>query len=206
VQCGIVAGLAFGAVLANDARAQGRANSLRDGAWALQFSIPGDWNLSDFSGGIAIKRHFSPKGALRLSVSGAGNTVSGSSSDELQTRELNTDGYEVSIVATYQRYINPGSAANLFWGVGPFVSLEGSTSDNGETTWEEASRYGVGLSGIIGIEWFATEMISFHSEYVGNGGYTHQESKRTGNTPIESELSGWFLNAGGVQFGLSVYF
>ena len=202
------------AALASPAAAE-RENSLRDGAWALQFSINGGdfFSLSSFAGGVSVKHHFTPKSAIRAGVSfdAAGWTDSGSGA------ESESDDRGISLSTIYQRYVNPSADANLYWGVGPYVRYddlvqEGQPSDSLTIVYENES-WATGLFVVLGVEWFAAKVISLHAEYEAAAGYrwTGQSSeyKRLGESPVRDvrESDGWNIRAGSaVRFGLSVYF
>lgn len=145
------------AALASPAAAE-RENSLRDGAWALQFSINGGdfFSLSSFAGGVSVKHHFSPKSAIRA---GASFGVSSGSATSSSGREGEGDNRAVSLSTLYQRYVNPTADANLYWGVGPYVRYEDGVQEaqagDSLTTVSESESWGTGLSVVLGVEWFA---------------------------------------------------
>jgi hypothetical protein len=187
-----------------------RENSLRDGAWALQFSINGGdfFSLSSFAGGVSVKRHFTPKSAVRAGVSfdAEGSTYGAQESD--------SRGVSLSIL--YQRYVNPTADANLYWGVGPSGRFDDDVQETHRdslTTVNESELWSAGLSGVVGVEWFAARVISLHAEYEAAARYTwvgeSTEYNRLGESPVRStrESEGWSIGAGStVRFGLSVYF
>ena len=193
--------------------AQDRENSLRGGAWAIQFAITGDFTLGEFAGGVSLKRQFSSKSAVRIGLEGRGATSTQEFSDSPFQAEVN--GYGVTFASFYQRYINPSAEANFYWGVGPLVGYDRTTresrDDSVKVTSEDTST-ALGLAGIVGIEWFATRVISFHAEYDATATFRREEEvnrlERTGFPTDEESRTRevWGFNSSNVRFGLSVYF
>ena len=196
----------------------GRANSLRAGAWALQFSINGQLlSVREFSGGVSLKRQFSSKNAIRLGVGASGSTQDESVEYIYSpASEGKTDGYSLYLESVFQRYVNPAAPANFYWGLGPYVDYRHSSHDQSvdstSVSYDEASL-GVGARGLIGVEWFASREISLHAEYTATGGYyrTEETTERSKigqpTSSTKRENHGWSLGASGVvRFGLSVYF
>lgn len=201
-------------ILATSAGASNQTeNSLDSGSWALQFRVTENFTLQSFEeGNFSVKRHFSAKSALRL---GLGFNVSSQNDNNNSEAEYAGGGFELS--AVYQRYINPESRANLYWGLGPLVDYSSSSSENradaNNWTKNESSNTLAGVLGVVGIEWFATREISLHAEYRGTTGYSRLWSKAERKTEgeevqnSEKKRDRWFLGGGGtVLFGISVYF
>jgi hypothetical protein len=197
-----------------DTTAAGRANSLKAGEWALQFAIIGDvFHLDEFAGGVSFKRHFSAKSAIRFGIEGRAFQASSDFSNI--TTEEERSGYGLFLSTIYQRYIDPEADANLYWGVGPVVGWdEFTTETTRDSSWSTSvhTAYEVGLTAALGIEWFATEVISFHAEYSANGVFRREESETEAQAigyPMARSTriyDTWSIATGGVKFGLSVYF
>ena len=213
-----------------------RDNALHPGMWALMFQIDEDIVPKPFEGlGIALKRHWSRKTALRLgfdiglSVDEADLESKRSVDDTLQN-ELNdfnkTNGQSVAVELLYMMYPWPDSYVNFFWGLGPVISFsrsdrkrEGDTVhyDSGSSQLYRSYYYhrswSAGLKGAVGVEWFATRRISFHMEYQSTLTYQSRYTEREEiNDYYSSEefrkiTSGyWSLQTGTVVVGLSMYF
>ena len=212
----IACAAAFMAACAVPAAAE-RENSLEAGAWALQFSVQGDLiTVSSFDGGLALKRHFSPGSALRMSVaahaSDTGQEYTGGGDSEA---EYDAAGVQVGVL--YQRYVDPDADAHLYWGVGPFAGWAGDSFERMQgdtlTSSNEADWWSVGLDAVLGVEWFATRVISFHAEYIGSAQFTRQKDSAElleNGVVVDSQertVDRWSIAEGGaVRFGLSVYF
>lgn len=178
-----------------------RPNSLKPGAWALQFQISDQFR--SFSGlqgfGLSLKYHFTRAGALRF---GVGLGLSTSDFDETSRRFLadtvrgkgagtaEGDIQSVDFAAQYVLYVTLGREINLFLGTGPLVRYahsrrEGTdnSSSFGSTGWRnyirKETQWNVGASGLFGAEWFANKSISLHAEY--GISLTYQSQEFTGN-------------------------
>lgn len=177
------------------------SNSLKPGAWALQFQITQDFTLNAFQGVLlSAKKHFSDKSAFRFglglsaSMSDADNFFEQRNIDTVRQireneSESNTRSFDVAL--QYLFYPSPAARANLFLGTGPFVRHSHSrveskaddalfdtvTFNYSYRNVSESNRWSVGVGGILGAEWFATRVFSLHTEYGLTLEYTSSESK-----------------------------
>jgi hypothetical protein len=212
-------------------------NSLRSGAWALQFAIGSNFTLSSFQGAlISVKKHLSPRSALRLGVSAvfgsndatSNQTTNGSDilpSELTRTEDYNQQGIQAGL--QYLFYPAPAADAHLFFGFGPFgqfshttdnytdVRLPPDPDETIRTLRGTTDSWGLGLSGLAGVEWFATRCISLHAEYGASLSYSHIRRTRdladtgyvtSGANGLTETDKAWRFAARYVQFGLSVYF
>jgi hypothetical protein len=231
-------------------------NPLKEGAWALQFGISSNFTLTSFQGStIAFKYQLSDKSALRWgitlngSTNNANNTASGSVEDTSYgsiPENSSTDAANASFVLQYLWYINPSGPVHFYLGVGPSVSYSYShsssdydnfniVSENGssyqgywerQTSTSNSHQWGIGATGVAGVEWFACQWLSIRAEYSEGIQYqwrpttsTHDNSYISTSNPSlayntyppisHTETSGtskgWSLSSSGVSFGLSVY-
>ena len=86
-----------------------------------------------------------------------------------------------------------------------------SQNNIARTLKEENKSWGVGGSGVLGAEWFATSYISFHTEYALTLLYEREKLKSDdtqgpSNSHETTKNSGFRLYASNVRFGLSLYF
>ncbi len=162
-------------------------NSLKEGAWALQFQVDNNFTLKSFQGAvISGKYHISASKAIRVGISGnyslddQNSNVSTVPPDTITFQEGNTrtnKNFGFSITMQFMSYINPEKEVLLFWGVGPVIQYGKS---NNELRDERNSYYyqpikeirvtdshtwGLGASAVLGVEWFATKSFSLHAEY-----------------------------------------
>lgn len=197
------------------------ASALRAGAWALQFGIGPDFQLSSFDGSVlSIKHHTSAGSAWRLGVSGRFSSVDRDESydwagpDTTTFRNEGIDGVSLSVGATHLWYPHPGRRVSAYYGVGPFVSLsrtDWTTEEGGQTRTEEESGWAAGADLVFGGEWFPARSIGIHAEYGADLSYskTTQESVPPPSSAAPTrrfESSGWGFRGGGVRFGASWYF
>jgi hypothetical protein len=194
----------------------------------LQFQINNNFSLSSFQGAtLSAKRHFSNKKAIRLGISlgGGVSDVEDQSNITGATFGRSGNGQSIGINAQYTIYPSPDKSVNVFFGAGPIVGFSRSSStitstpDSFSSTRNKAEEttWSAGISGILGVEWFATRNISFIAEYASSLGYNSSNRKETAeqktNTSdyimtneIERHTKGFQFNPNAVKFGLSVYF
>jgi hypothetical protein len=201
-----------------DSTSATRANSLRAGAWALQFDVNGELiRISSFSGGVSLKRQFSAKSAWRFGVGFNGSNRDGTQDPSLGAETaLSDDGYGVSIESVYQRYLNPDARVNAYWGLGPTASFNQLTSASERDSTSYSSKWdswSVGVIAAFGVEWFAAKEISLHAEFTGRASYFNDErtseQKAVGfpATSQTTKIDGWSVGTNdGVRFGMSIYF
>ncbi len=207
-----------------------RRHSLDKGIHALQFEIENDFDLSSFQGStISFKKHTSDHSAYRVGLS-----TSFSSSDQTRdqyengesvpyARETKTNSFSATVNLQKVFYRSPASTAiHLFYGLGPKLGFSHSGSDSRIDSSPSAisdrhsdrDAWTFGLSGVLGVEWFASRDISFLAEY--GSALQYDYSKRTdeqtiyGQTTdrnlIKEKSDGFSLNSSAVKFGLSAYF
>jgi hypothetical protein len=189
----------------------------RGGAWALLFQIDDNFTIDPFQGAvISVKRHYSDRSALRLGLGLAFDMDEISSTiSEMDTVKATSksDGSSqfFRVDLQYVRYANPTAPVKLLFGGGPLVSF--SNSDDERTTGTgsdtvESTAWVAGITGLVGVEWFAASRISLHAEYGMELTYRHSTAKSTNSAQRTSEQTrkdGDFRSRG-VLFGLSAYF
>lgn len=200
-----------------------RPNSLRDGAWAVQFGVGNDFRLTSFEGSsVAIKRYVSDRSALRAIVD------MGFRSSDLDggyepgfRREHESDDASARLTVLFQRYINPDDDVVFYWGVGPSAGWDWEDEVyrrveilTGETSSSEREQreFSIGLAAAFGGEFFVRERISLHAEYTADASYVDSKNTQT-NTAVDGHKTGrgedgsrWQGSVGYVRFGLSAYF
>jgi len=199
-------------------------NSLLKGSWALQFQINDNFTLSSFQGStISAKRHFSNKRAIRfgMSLSSAVTDQDQSSSQTAGSDHAESDAQRITINTQYALYPSPDKNVNLFFGSGPVVSLSRSntTTRSLRGSFSTANRtrdtgWSAGLSGVLGVEWFATRNISLSAEYTSSLVYSSSNIKAISEQiasnritfETERHTKAFQFGSGGVNFGLSIYF
>jgi len=209
-----------------------RSNSLKEGAWAAQFQITGNFTLSSFQGtALSIKRHYTEHTALRFGI-GFGISTNTNDNDRsfspvdtvgsTQSSDENSQNFDVRTQILY--YPSPGSDVNFFFGAGPQVRYgrlnsesESMNSSSGSTTFSknvrEFTRWGIGLGGVFGVEWFATKSLSLHAEYSSSLEYVWSQSTQKLQSSTSSQSAAYedtnkqfFISPAYVRFGLSAYF
>jgi hypothetical protein len=136
-------------------------NSLRAGAWALQFEVNDPLlNVVPLSGSVSLKRQFSPQSALRFGIGIAASTRTTNPAVDLEPEaETDEDAYRISLELLYQRYFNPGDILNVYVAAGPFGSAERRTGEGDFVYYraeETTTSWTAGGMVALGGEWFFT--------------------------------------------------
>jgi len=210
-------------------------NSLKKGSWSLQFRISSNFTLSTFDGSnLSAKKHLTSNSAIRFGIGLSGYTTDREGTTDLENRsnifsEEQSD-YEsllINLSCYYLYYPHPQRKINMYCGVGPLISfanfddkinrqdLSQDTSSIETFTEENYQYYGVGVLGLIGVEWFLNQQISIHAEYGSSLLYGREEKEETRVSSVEtyeekytkkSEENRITFRSNSVQFGVSVYF
>lgn len=202
-----------------------RPNSLKAGAWALQFQITQDFTLKDFQGMlISAKRHYSKGKAIRF---GIGLSASLTDSDDWYrsfqndtivggaNSELENNGQSVDLIGQYVIYRPTDAKASFYFGgglVGSYSrSKSNSASSSGSRNSQTTQNFAIGLSGVFGAEWFATKNIGLLAEYGVTLKYNWTRSNYKSSSGIFSNTGVRIqrtigINPAIVKLGLSVYF
>ena len=165
-------------------------DTLRRGAWALQFGVGSNFTLTSFQGSlIGCQYHYSPCSALRLSLSFNGqfgdNTSVGTTNQSGTLSSLNSNdnashNSTVSLVIQNVWYVNPGDVVHAYFAAGPEMTYAHMYSQSSgvqqavppSTNWSTNSAettnatWGAGARGAVGAEWFAVRWLSLHAEYL----------------------------------------
>ena len=211
-------------------------NSLEKGSWSIQFQISQDFTLRAFQGSnFSAKRHLSPNSALRFGIGLSG--LSGNREDEINEYSFQNINKEqedeikstlVNINCYYIFYPSPKKPINVYFGGGPLFSLTHNESNSKSDEVEqdtilykldrknEARGWGIGVTGLIGIEWFLTKQISIHAEYGSSIIYLKEEITSTviwesslydpNREERTTEIDQIRFRSDNVKFGVSVYF
>ena len=207
-----------------------RNNSLTKGAWAFQFEIVGDlFNLdlrNLFGTTLALKKHTSNSSALRIGL-GLGfnlsdqDRTSEQDGDTVIQSDYDRNNQSVNIVIQKIFYPAPTADVNFFYGLGPLASFNHNKTTEerpSPTRWTSSETYSwsVGVTGVLGVEWFPTRSISLLAEYGSDIQYEWQERKNkslrtypddaTVLSISEDKYKNFSLGTSSVKVGLSVYF
>ncbi|UCE66034.1 MAG: hypothetical protein JSU85_14465 [Candidatus Zixiibacteriota bacterium] len=204
------------------------SHSLYKGAKALQFRITNNFVLTDFQGvALSGKKHISKNSAIRL---GANLYTEFSTEDEdrrifssdttIASSDAENSAQMLILEMQYIRYASIERRIKLFWGAGPSLRFNREIIETdyydgfnniSRRLRDENKSWGTGATGVIGVEWFATSDISFHTEYILSIMYEWQkirddDASGTNFVSISSEETGIQVYASNVRFGLSLYF
>lgn len=180
-------------------------HSLRAGVWALQFGVDDDAANDSFLGStLSGKRHTSAARAWEFGLTLDASARTGGEEDGPEDRNQET----VALTAHYLAYPLLGSqdleTVQLFVGAGPRFSFRRESTGGGFQT---STNWGIGLSGTIGAEWFIHRRVSLVGAYDSAFVYRRQHSETDAAPDTEDSSANLYsLDAGGVHFGVSVYF
>jgi len=177
-------------------------NSLKQNKFALQFQIGGNFSLRSFQGTIfSCKYHIYDNSALRFGFSLSSNTeIFHTENDNSRTNaEFHTFGINIQ----YIKYLKTVEDISLFVGTGPhyyrYFYKSSSSSSYGSNNWY------LGLSGIIGVEWFFKKNMSLSAEYGLLIYYQkYLDTNQSGNTTHNIESINTTDNDM-LKFGISIY-
>jgi opacity protein-like surface antigen len=211
---------------------QSGSKPLTENSKALQFQIGSNFTLTSFQGAaLSYKHHLKPLRAIRVG-------------SELSLSKSNFDLTEVDSVGALETlsksdqtryyvrfntqliwYSESYSGISFFYGVGPFLGFSKSEKkDEWVSSYpghprtnldETKTGWSLGLTGLVGVEWFVSKSISLHAEYRISLGYSREKREynrttisQTGKSYITGNETIKFrqLSSDGVRFGLSVYF
>jgi hypothetical protein len=168
-------------------------NTLKAGAWAMQFGISNNFTLTSFQGStFSIKYQLSDMAAIRggISISTSSNNGNGtsfgtadSSFGSLPTNN-SSSSQGISFNLQYLWYMNPSGPIHFFIGFGPSVSYSNSQNNSAianlgysqnnnivvyylynETQSSSTTQWGAGVTGSVGVEWFLSQWFSLRAEY-----------------------------------------
>lgn len=193
-----------------------KRNVLDTAPWAIQFRILDGFTLSSFDGGsISLKKHWSNVTAVRLglelNVDHRNVSDERYSGGEIKLTDIDIDRQFIRIECQYMRYSKRNTPVYVYWGVGPTVSYLCNDSDriseDGANTTITDKRYGVGLSGFIGVECFITRNLSVHAEYGYKGEYSwlQKSANSSEGYKVTDEIDQIEFEDRGVWLGVTAY-
>lgn len=184
----------IGFVSAAEQEVPSDSNSIKAGAWALQFGIGSNFTFTAFQGTtISLLHHLSDANAIRAGLSFSGNFSDGT---DLANQVLGDTGHipssgdnsthtmNLTLGVQCLWYLNSRSPVHLYVGLGPSVSYYYYSYRNAQVAvppnsylyysnyeWTQADyvytnkQLSVGARGLVGVEWFPSRWFSLHAEY-----------------------------------------
>lgn len=194
-------------------------NSLQKGKFALMFGVV-DLNLIAVDGAfISIKYHITDHISLRAGLFGKYSCKEYDHKTLTSTAKNKENKQEFLTIVYFTYYPKPKADINAYFGLGPYYlwkrDYEKSTYSDPKYNSESCSReWGLGVNGIIGVEWFVTKSISLFGDYsfsIGTGkteGYSYGYDDYYGNGYYYDTFNGTTnaFNSNGVRLGIGVYF
>ena len=198
---------------------EGSGGSNLDGKWALQFQITHNFTLDAFQGSVlSAKYHSSAQNAWRAGLgfefdsSTSERTTADAGVEDPPLSSANSQ-QAVQLDLQYLRYANPDAKVQFLFGGGPLAGYGSRSSEGYEDGVsrgrQENDRWNVGVSGVLGVEWFVASRVSIHAEYGVEFVYA-KTTVTTKNDLLDTEGSqdteGWGIGPRDVLFGVSAYF
>lgn len=207
-------------------------NSIEPGMFSMQFQIAELLRLNDLHGMmLSGKYHSSERTAFRL---GFDISISSLTRDDESTRtdwdeqfdlesalESERNIYSVALFGQFMRYAQKSSSVYIYYGIGPLIRYRRDTQDERIYQSDQlrleiesiSSSFAGGITGSIGVEWFASSVISFLAEYGAEAMYSRTESEiiqdrydQEETVVQERTTSAYTLQRRSVRFGVSIYF
>lgn len=156
--------LVLGVLGGHVVRAQVSPDSMqspRRGDWSLSFGVPLT-TLSTSSGTIAVWRMVSGRVNLGLNLGVGMNAVQRADEDSVAVlSEFRTSNWDVRVEPAVKWYLRPPHpvAPYLYLAAGPSVEWYRSSRSDGSAR-SAANRYGLGIAGGLGADWFPVRWLS----------------------------------------------
>lgn len=176
-------------------------NSLQEGKFALQFRLDGSFTLKAFHGSsFSMKYHLSDYFALRAGVMISNYSQIYNKLNGVDTSTSNSN--EVELITELIYYLKVVDDIALFTGGGLSYSRYGNENQNNNN-----SDWALGLSGIVGMEWFVKKNISLSAEYSLKLNYadSNHEGYISGAWTQTHFTSVYFSSYNQFKIGVSLY-
>jgi hypothetical protein len=193
-------------------------SNIPKGKFALQFQVQKDFSISSFQGSILSGKYFFKNGnSLRAGLSLAVNTQDENASESVNdsttlNNSLNTKQYSAVFISQYLFYFHGFENIYFYAGAGPYFGyFSNKTSPQPSGNYSERKRLSLGISAVLGVEWFFNKRFSLSAEY-GALGY-HEKTTESYLIPYtrlvkkhvntENKI---FSFSGSTKLGISIYF
>ena len=195
---------------------------LTDSSKSIQFGITSFLSPAAFNNkSISYKTNLSTISAIRIGIIISGSHQNddtkyvGYTNDTLISRKNSSynrsPNINLALSVQYLLYIPTQSQFYLFYGAGPEVEYSRS-----EMNYDVNTSRSIGIAGMLGAEWFASQRFSLHAEYITNASLSFEShvdwysSTTIGGSAKEerweTKSTIWSLHSSRVLFGASIYF
>ena len=178
-------------------------NSLKKSKFALQFQIGGSLTLKPFQeSSFSGKYHFTDFSAIRAGIQISNSVDIESKIDDVDSLKSNSLSFKIN--AEYIYYVGVEDDICLFIGGG---LAYGRDFYNADGTYLSSDSWNIGLSAIIGMEWFVKKNISLSGEYGIILNYLNRYSTNLSrNVIINQHKTNFNLNSyNQFKIGVSLY-
>jgi len=192
-------------------------HSLKDGAWALQFQLGSAFSRRGYEGIVfSAKYHLTKRSAIRLGIDINGHIHFGGHTshhgippdDTLYTSSrdnMNLEG--INLKSEYLKYTQIDPKLHFFLGTGPTFGFSHRKSKRNDCRTyppepkrpryiSEEYNWSLGISALLGAEWFPSKRISFIAEYGVSFDYTYaiRKSEYTTDERVNFNRSRYHMN------------
>lgn len=194
-----------------------RKHSLKDGTWALQLQLGSALSRRGYERVVfSAKYHLTKRSAIRLGIDINGNIHFGGHTshygmppdDTLYTSSRNNMNLEgINLKSEYLKYTQIDPQLHFFLGTGPIFGFSHRKSErNDRRTYptepkrpryiSEEYNWSLGISALLGVEWFPTKRISFMAEYGVSFDYAYaiRKSEYTTDEGVKFDRSRYHMN------------
>lgn len=176
-----------------------KVSSLKD-KFALQFQVSGLYLYSFQGSNLSCKYHIGNASAWRLGVGLSGSTDLRNEINNVVT--TNDEHLSININVQYLQYVKSVNDISLYLGTGPYYSRNFSKS----ARWQyRDNNWSLGLTGIIGMEWYFNNSMSLSGEYGISANYNVSKYINSDGTETTDSQSVNVGSGNQVKIGLSVY-
>lgn len=178
-------------------------------------------SIQPFQSGVFGKYHFTNRDAIRAGIDFKLDTRKREDNATFG-RSFESWNRKFSLLAQYVFYPAPEAVIHFYFGGGPTAGFSSGLGTATNTSVDslgnpifypyrvEDSEWSVGLSGLFGIEWFATKHLSLLAEHRGALNYTNRQSSEKWSGYFNRQDTAFrefsFFYSGTLALGASVYF
>jgi opacity protein-like surface antigen len=174
---------------------------LQKGRLALQFLVNYDFTLRPFQGGtISAKYHLGDNTAIRFGIGLFGSLGLKSNLNSIDTTKA--QNININLAAQLIEYLETVDDISLYAGAGPYYTRYFYKSVVSQM---RSSEWSLGVSGVLGVEWFFKSNMSLSAEYGMLIYYDKYYYHSTYSADNENSSSLGITSDNQFKFGLSIY-
>lgn len=188
--------------------------------YALSFGIADNFRLDKFNGSIAVKKILDDEHEIRLFINPALNDQNLERKIGSNTETTNEEYLSLMLGAgaDYLWILMRSDDVNLYGGPGVvlsygYVNHKTTSESNGQKNFSESKNpiLGMGIRGVLGVEWMVSKKIGIHSEYHLSSSYNWSKTESTYSSSLvlgyhsSTTTTNTFSINSAILFGVSIY-